>query len=500
MSGTLRNRYVLLPEAGALAPQGPQAQLLSSLPDVRSTEEPAAAPLAGAEGQEVQFVDSVREDGPRLVEASAGVAEAVNGSDTPLRMLPEVEYPDPNPPLRAFADAAPSSSAQGGALITLTISCTDAKSGDPVAGAHVVAFTEFARKVGAEGTTDATGSVKLVLGDTTVERLYVYPPLSGYWGAFQEGVGAGHRTVPLTPIDLSFVDSVRHHYGSSKFNPETGVQVGVIDTGAGPHGDLNLVSGVNTVTGEPRQEAKDAHGHGTHVSGLVGSNGSPPSGIRGLAPGVPLRAYRVFPAGKGGATNYSILKAMILAAGDGCDIVNLSLGGGPADPVVEEAVADARGSGMLVMVAAGNGGRSAVSFPAAYPLATAVSALGREGTFPPGSLAQGDVLRPPSGTDPAEFIASFSNIGPQIATTAPGVGAISTIPDDRFGTMSGTSMASPVASGAVACLLSNNPDVFGMERDAARSEAIATLLSTNCAALKFGPNFEGAGMPDPKSV
>jgi hypothetical protein len=496
MNGTPQRRYVLLPEAGPLAPEGPEARLLSSLPHVHSTEEPASAPLEGAAGHEVRFVDSTREDGPRLVEASAEAVEAVNGGDAPLRMLPEVEYPPPNPSLEAFAGATPA-----GGHATLTVTCADAESGAGVAGADVVAFTDFAQREGASGGTDAAGEVTLSLPSTSIERLYVYPPLSGYWGAFQEGVTAsGQLTVPLTPIDLGFLDIVRHYYGSSEFQPETGVQVGVIDTGAGPHGDLNIVSGVNTVTGEPRQESADAHGHGTHVSGLIGSGGAPPTGLRGLAPGVPLRAYRVFPAGGGGATNYSILKAMILAANDGCDIVNLSLGGGPADQVVQEAVADARDSGMLVMVAAGNDDRSRVSFPAAYPLATAVSALGREGTFPPGSLELGDVLRPPDGADPAEFIAAFSNVGPQIATTAPGVGCLSTVPADSFGAMSGTSMASPVASGAVACLLSRDPGVFAMERDAARSQAIATLLSTNCKALNFGPGFEGAGMPDPAKV
>jgi subtilisin family serine protease len=495
MNGMPKHRYILLPETGAVAPEGAEAELLSNLPSVHSTEEPVAAPIEGAGGQEVQIVDSAREDGPKLVEASAEAAEAVNESDTPLRMLPEVEYPDPNPPLQAFADAVPA-----GALITLEVTCVDAENGDGVPGANVIAFTDFAQRIGAKGTTDGFGAVTLTLGSTEIERLYVYPPLAGYWGAFQQGVGAGQVTVPLTPIDLSFVDSVRHYYGSSKFDPETGVQVGVIDTGGGPHGDLNLISGVNTVTGEPRNAANDERGHGTHVAGLIGSNGAAAAGLRGLAPGVPLRAYRVFPKGTKGATNYSILKAMIFAANDGCDIVNLSLGGGPADWVVQEAVADARNSGMLVMVAAGNNGRAPVSFPAAYPQATAVSALGREGTFPPGSLEQGDVLRPPGGNVPDEFIASFSNIGPQIAVTAPGVGALSTVPDNGFGAMSGTSMASPVASGAVACLLSRDPGVFAMERNAARSQAIATLLSTNCKVLGFGPGFEGMGMPDPESV
>jgi subtilisin len=227
-----------------------------------------------------------------------------------------------------------------------------------------------------------------------------------------------------------------------------------------------------------------------------------PTALRGVAPGARIRAYRVFGAGGGGATNYAILKAMIFAASDKCDIVNLSLGGhGPHDPIVEEAVRDARNQGMLVVVATGNDDRAAVSYPAAYNNATAVTAMGREGTFPAGSLDEAEIVRPPVGTDPDEFIAGFSNVGTEVAATAPGVGALSTIFGDRFGAMSGTSMAAPVLSGAVACLLSRDAAVFGMTpREAARSDAIEDLLNRHSKALNFGAVYEGNGMPDPAKV
>jgi subtilisin len=219
-----------------------------------------------------------------------------------------------------------------------------------------------------------------------------------------------------------------------------------------------------------------------------------------MAPSVPIHAFRVFPAGDGGATNYSIMKAMIIAAQSSCDIINLSLGGGPFDDIVNEAISDARNQGMLVIVAAGNDDRSSVAFPAAYAGATAISALGRIGTFPAGSLEDADVQVPPSGADPDEFIAAFSNVGPQIAVTAPGVGVLSTLPGNQFGPMSGTSMAAPVAAGAAACLLSRDPVVFGMARTRARSDAIEKLLQTNCVRRNFGAVYEGYGMPDPGSV
>ncbi len=272
----------------------------------------------------------------------------------------------------------------------------------------------------------------------------------------------------------------------------------MIDTGCGPHTELNIIGGRNTVTGEPANDMADGHYHGTHVAGLIGARGSVPNKVRGVAPNAKLRSYRVFGAGVPGASNYAILKAMIFAASDGCDIVNLSLGGGPHNEIVEEALTDARNQGMLVVIAAGNDYRAAVSYPAAYPGATAVSAMGREGTFPPGSGDELQVVRPPYSTvDTKEFIAGFSNVGPLIAVTGPGVGTISTLPNDQYGPLSGTSMAAPAVAGVTACLLSQDAVVYGMPRNRARSDAIERLLQTSCTRRGFGSIYEGYGLPQP---
>lgn len=498
MNASIGGRFLLLPEEGtAMAPAGPAASLLGDLPAVRSMSAPESTALDAADGREVTIVDTAREDGPRLVDTDLETAEIVNRSKAPLRMAPEVLYPFPNPPLRAAGGGAMPAAAP----VTTQVSCVDAATGDGVEGAHIVAFTDFAQRIGAEGVTDGNGIAELRLPNASVERLYAYPPLAGYWGCFRREVDASSSIdLRMEPIELEFVDGVRHHYAESKFEADRGVQVGVIDTGVGPHGDLNLVGGTNTVTGEPADAFEDPRGHGTHVAGLVGSGGAPPSGLRGLAPSVRLRAYRVFPQSGGGATNYSILKAMIFAAADGCDIVNLSLGGGPFDPIVAEAMVDARVAGMLVVVAAGNDGRAPVSYPAAHAGATAVSAMGRTGTFPAGALAEAHVDPQPQGSDPALFIAGFSNVGPEIALTAPGVGDLSTVPGGEFGAMSGTSMAAPVAAGVAACLLSEDAATFEMPRNLARAEAIEARLLGSCTQLGFGKTFEGKGMPDPAVV
>ena len=190
-------------------------------------------------------------------------------------------------------------------------------------------------------------------------------------------------------------------------------------------------------------------------------------------------ALRVFGQNASSATNYSILKALIFAANAGCDIVNLSLGGGPYDNIVEEAINDPRDQGILVICATGNDGRGPVNYPAAYENSNAVSAMGRIGTFPAGSLGQAEIVHPPHGNDPMEFIAGFSNVGSQVSCVGPGVDVLSALPNDQFGPMSGTSMAAPVVTGAAASLLSRNSEIIDMPRDSARSDAIKNLLHSS---------------------
>ena len=171
---------------------------------------------------------------------------------------------------------------------------------------------------------------------------------------------------------------------------------------------------------------------GIHVAGIIGMNQAQPSVLRGVAPGVAIRSYPVFPDTGEGATNYDIMSAIDRAVEDGCHILNLSLGGGDADEATRAAVGHAAESGVLVIAAAGNDGRKAVSYPAAFPTAVAVSAMGRRGTFPDEFSETGDVAKP-FGQSADEFVAAFSNIGPQISFAGPGVGVVSTVPTSAWG-------------------------------------------------------------------
>jgi subtilisin len=269
--------------------------------------------------------------------------------------------------------------------------------------------------------------------------------------------------------------------------------VGIVDTGSGPHKDVPISGGQNTVVGEdPKDFADNGDQHGTHVAGIVGARG-PATRMSGYAPQCTLRAYRVFGKGKEGASNYSIAKAIDAAVADGCDIINMSLGSqGPADPATASAIADARAKGTVVVVASGNDSLHQVGQPAADPRAVAVGAFGRKGLYPNDSASADDVGKK-SSKDKQLFMANFSNWGVEIDFAGTGVAIVSTVPGDQWAVMDGTSMACPSVTGAIARLLSANPAVMRMPRDQARSDAILQLAYAAAKPLGFGAEFEGNG-------
>jgi subtilisin len=372
-------RYIVLPARGFRATTPSALNELTKFPTVFSTGPFARFRLESFGNAEVTVHDTTAEDGPKLVEMDAETAARLNSPGSPVRAVQEVFYPLPQP-----AEGTPEQAQGAGTTAMPTsnfeVEVIDAVSRAPIADADVLAFSDFNNRIGAKGITGANGRVRLTLSAPTIERVVAKPiPGNGYWSGYRVNIPAsGLVQIRVPPFTMPFVDGVRHYFSNTNFVGGTGVTVGIIDTGCGPHADLNIVGAYNTVTGEPASDTRDGGYHGTHVAGLVGARGIAANGIRGIAPGVKLRSYRVFGAGANGASNYAILKAMIFAAmpTHQCDVINLSLGGGPPNDIVEEAIEDAWNQGMLVVIAAGNNYRSPVSYPAAYPLATPVSAMG----------------------------------------------------------------------------------------------------------------------------
>lgn len=499
---TKKTQYILVPAAGLTAsPQNPkQMQFFQTLHATSLAAEKIHSVSTESGVLPVKVLDSIGETKPKLIEAAPEDLAALRASHPSVRILPVVYYEpavlryEVGPRLGSTAATAKKvAKAAGGISITITSS----QGGGPVAGAMVVAFTDFARRAGAQGTTSAQGRVTLALGGSSqkIERLYVYPS-SGFWpGLLRNLTLKSGMKIPVTAIDLSYVDCVRYFYPGNDLAFGRGVTVGVIDSGiATNHAGLAVQGGQNTVPGEKPADFGDngTEGHGTHVAGIIASRGTPPKGIRGVAPGVALRSYRVFPQGGKKASNYAIAKAIDACVADKCDLVNMSLGGGNPDTLTEEALTAAHDAGVVIFAATGNDDRQPVSFPAAFSMCQAVSAMGRKGTFPAGTEPNGSIASP-YGKDKKNFVASFSNIGSATDLTGPGVGVISTVPAG-FGVMSGTSMATPAETGAAARLLATHKDILSMPRDQNRAAAMITVLAAACKLLGFGALDEGKGM------
>ncbi|MEO0687310.1 MAG: S8 family serine peptidase, partial [Cyanobacteria bacterium J06649_11] len=181
----------------------------------------------------------------------------------------------------------------------------------------------------------------------------------------------------------------------------------------------------------------DVDGHGTHVSGTIAGekNGF---GVTGIAYDSQIMPVKVLDD-TGSGSNLSVADGIYYAVDNGADVINLSLGGSLPSSEVSAAVQYASSQGITVVMAAGNSGGQMPLYPARYAdqYGIAVGAI-----------------------DENENMASFSNrAGTQELTyvTAPGVDIYSTLPDNRYESYSGTSMATPHVAGVVALMLSANP-------------------------------------------
>ena len=126
----------------------------------------------------------------------------------------------------------------------------------------------------------------------------------------------------------------------------------------------------------------DEHGHGTHCAGTIAQATDNGLGVAGVAPGAAIMPIRVLD--ESGAGGWGGIAAGIRWAADhGADVISMSLGGGTRSRTVERAIDHAHERGVVIIAAAGNESRAAVSYPARHEHVVAVGAvrLDRELTF-----------------------------------------------------------------------------------------------------------------------
>ena len=206
--------------------------------------------------------------------------------------------------------------------------------------------------------------------------------------------------------------------------------------------------------------------HGTHVAGIIGATSNNGVGISGIAPNVQIMPVRVMD-GKSGRTD-TIADGIDYAVKNGADVINLSLGGAYSR-LMDEAIARAWKAGVVVVAAAGNDGGSAASFPASSRVA--------------GVLGVG-------ATDSQDALASFSNFGPGVDLTAPGVDILSTFGPSSYKLMSGTSMAAPQVSGAMALRIAS--------RGGAHDKSLTAMLASLPPGVDGVPRLDLSALVEPE--
>jgi len=265
------------------------------------------------------------------------------------------------------------------------------------------------------------------------------------------------QTVP-TGIKRIFADSNTKLSINGTDDYRVDVDVAVIDTGVDfQHPDLNVAGGVNCTGGIFNNKCvsggDDDHYHGTHVAGTIGAldNGI---GVVGVAPGARIWAVKVLNKNGSGYSSWIIAGIDWVAANASTiEVANMSLGGSGFNQAEYDAIQGAVNKGVAFAVSAGNSDADANNYsPASFNNVLTVSALADFNGEPGGGAAA--TCRP----DQDDTLADFSNWGSAIDIAAPGVCILSTFPLEKgeYGTISGTSMASPHVAGALALLASVN--------------------------------------------
>jgi thermitase len=211
----------------------------------------------------------------------------------------------------------------------------------------------------------------------------------------------------------------------------SGQEIAVLDTGVDyNHPDLDgkTIRGYDFVDND--YYPMDLNGHGTHVAGTAAAETNNGTGVAGMAPNTKILAVRVLDA-NGSGSLADIADGIRYAADAGAEVINLSLGCDCNTTTLKNAVDYAWNKGSVVIAAAGNDGVSTTFEPASYANVIAVGAV-----------------------DSRDRKASFSNYGSWVDVTAPGVEIASTVPNNGYSYMSGTSMASPHVAGLAGLLAS----------------------------------------------
>lgn len=221
-----------------------------------------------------------------------------------------------------------------------------------------------------------------------------------------------------------------------------GIKVGIIDTGVDlDHEDLRgRVKGYKNFTSKHENDVEDTNGHGTHVAGTICANKNG-IGVVGAAPQCDLYIAKAFGDG-GQATTEAIVKSFEWLILQNVNVINMSFSSPEPNEYEGLMIKKCHDNGIVLVGAAGNDGGSGdedtIGYPAKYESVIAVTAVDM------------NLNRAP-----------FSSQGNCAQVAAAGTNILSTYKNNTYAVLSGTSMATPLISGAVAILQGKAKIRFG---------------------------------------
>jgi serine protease AprX len=296
-------------------------------------------------------------------------------------------------------------------------------------------------------------------------------------------------------------------WNNSPYLQGTGIGVAVLDSGVNPNGDLYTSMGVNrqvadvSFNSDHNQNPSDGYGHGTHVSSIVGGDGSESGGkYVGVAPLVNIINVKVS-NDDGSAMMADVVEGLQWVLENkstyNIRVVNLSLNSSVAESYhtspLTAAVEILWFNKIVVVVSAGNHGESALYPPANDPFVITVGAVDDKGT---NSLSD-DVMatfsaygQTSDGVKKPDLVAPGRNIVARLVNQ--NMGLANEHPSNRVGDqyfrMSGTSMSAPMVSAAVALLLQDEPNLTP-DQVKFRLMATANKLWPGYNAAKSGAGY-----------
>jgi thermitase len=249
------------------------------------------------------------------------------------------------------------------------------------------------------------------------------------------------------------------------------VIVAVIDTGADyKHKNLapNMITGFDFIKNDndPMDITGENPGHGTHCSGIIGATGLIDGGTIGISPEVSIMPLRFLDQNGSGDLNNSV-KAIDYAIAQKVDVISASWGASvprkEAQPMID-AIARAEKAGIVFVVAASNDGKDNDSYDV-YP-----------------ANAGGSNVISVAASSSNDSRPSWSNYGKaKVNLASPGDAIMSTLPGDKYGELSGTSMATPLVAGLVALVKAQDPKLTPSQiRSLLQASADKVGIETAC--------------------